>query len=48
MAGVAAEVPKGLKPIMYSIVPFTTMEFEQMGNICYQNLNVKNVGVGRI
>lgn len=35
-------------PFVYSIVPFSTMRnFEQIRNdICYQNLNVKIVGVG--
>jgi len=49
MAGVAAGLAmEGLKPIIYSIVPFTTMRnFEQIRNdICYQNLDVKIVGVG--
>ncbi len=44
-AGMATE---GKIPLIYSIVPFTTMRnFEQIRNdICYQNLNVKIVGVG--
>src|SRR6266404_6573956 len=44
-AGLAAE---GKIPIIYSIIPFITMRnFEQIRNdICYQNLNVKIVGVG--
>lgn len=44
-AGLAAE---GKKPWIYSIVPFVTMRnFEQIRNdICYQNLNVKIVGIG--
>lgn len=49
MAGVAAGLAmEGKKPIIYSIIPFTTMRnFEQIRNdICYQNLNVKIVGVG--
>jgi len=49
MAGVAAGLAiEGYKPVIYSIVPFTTMRnFEQIRNdICYQNLNVKIVGVG--
>jgi transketolase len=49
MAGVAAGLAmEGLTPVIYSIVPFTTMRnFEQIRNdICYQNLNVKIVGVG--
>lgn len=49
MTGMAAGMAmEGRKPIIYSIVPFTTMRnFEQIRNdICYQNLNVKIVGVG--
>lgn len=49
MTGVAAGLAmEGKLPIMYSIVPFVTMRnFEQIRNdICYQNLNVKIVGVG--
>jgi len=49
MTGAAAGLAmEGLKPIIYSIVPFVTMRnFEQIRNdICYQNLNVKIVGVG--
>jgi transketolase len=49
MAGVAAGLAmEGYMPFIYSIVPFTTMRnFEQIRNdICYQNLNVKIVGVG--
>lgn len=49
MAGVAAGLAmEGKIPIIYSIVPFATMRnFEQIRNdICYQNLNVKIVGVG--
>lgn len=49
MAGVAAGMAmEGRTPIIYSIVPFTTMRnFEQIRNdICYQNLNVKIIGVG--
>ena len=49
MAGVAAGMAmEGKTPLIYSIVPFTTMRnFEQIRNdICYQNLNVKIVGVG--
>lgn len=44
-AGLAME---GKIPIIYSIIPFVTMRnFEQIRNdICYQNLNVKIVGVG--
>jgi transketolase len=44
-AGLAAE---GKNPWIYSIIPFVTMRnFEQIRNdICYQNLNVKIVGVG--
>jgi transketolase len=39
---------KGFIAFIYSIVPFVTMRnFEQIRNdICYQNLNVKIVGVG--
>ena len=38
----------GKKPYVYSIIPFATMRpFEQIRNdICYQNLNVKIVGIG--
>src|SRR3989344_5140585 len=38
----------GKKPYIYSIIPFATMRpFEQIRNdICYQNLNVKIIGVG--
>lgn len=49
MTGVAAGMTmEGKIPIIYSIVPFVTMRnFEQIRNdICYQNLNVKIVGVG--
>ena len=49
MTGVAAGLAlEGKLPIIYSIVPFVTMRnFEQIRNdICYQNLNVKIVGVG--
>lgn len=49
MTGVAAGMAmEGMRPIIYSIVPFVTMRnFEQIRNdICYQNLNVKIVGVG--
>ena len=49
MAGVAAGLAiEGKIPVIYSIVPFATMRcFEQIRNdICYQNLNVKIVGVG--
>jgi transketolase len=49
MTGVAAGMAmEGRIPIIYSIVPFSTMRnFEQIRNdICYQNLNVKIVGVG--
>ncbi len=49
MTGVAAGLAmEGLRPVIYSIVPFATMRnFEQIRNdICYQNLNVKIVGVG--
>lgn len=49
MTGMAAGMAmEGKIPIVYSIVPFSTMRnFEQIRNdICYQNLNVKIVGVG--
>jgi transketolase len=49
MTGVAAGLAmEGKIPVIYSIVPFATMRnFEQIRNdICYQNLNVKIVGVG--
>lgn len=49
LTGVAAGLAlEGKKPIMYSIVPFITMRnYEQIRNdICYQNQNVKVVGVG--
>ena len=49
MTGVAAGMAlEGKVPFIYSIVPFITMRnFEQIRNdICYQNLNVKIVGVG--
>ncbi len=49
MAGVAAGLAlNGKKPYLYSIVPFVTLRcLEQIKNdICYQNLNVKIVGVG--
>lgn len=49
MTGVAAGMAiEGLLPVIYSIVPFVTMRnFEQIRNdICYQNSNVKIVGVG--
>lgn len=49
MTGVAAGLAmEGFIPVIYSIVPFTTMRnFEQVRNdICYQGLNVKIVGVG--
>ncbi|MBL7147615.1 MAG: 1-deoxy-D-xylulose-5-phosphate synthase [Nanoarchaeota archaeon] len=38
----------GMKPYIYSIVPFVTMRcYEQIRNdICYQNVDVKIVGVG--
>jgi len=44
-AGLASE---GKIPIIYSIIPFVTMRnFEQIRNdVCYQNLNVKIVGIG--
>jgi len=49
MTGVAAGLAIENKiPFIYSIVPFVTMRnFEQIRNdICYQNLNVKIIGVG--
>lgn len=49
MTGMAAGMAiEGKIPVIYSIVPFTTMRnFEQIRNdICYQNQNVKIVGVG--
>lgn len=49
MTGLAAGMAMENKiPFIYSIVPFTTMRnFEQIRNdICYQNLNVKIIGVG--
>jgi transketolase len=49
MTGVAAGMAMEDKiPFIYSIVPFVTMRnFEQIRNdLCYQNLNVKLIGVG--
>jgi transketolase len=49
MAGVAAGMAMdGLRPFIYSIVPFATLRcFEQIRNdICYHNLPVTIVGVG--
>ena len=49
MMGVAAGLAlSGKKPYVYSIIPFVTMRcFEQIRNdVCYQNLDVKIVGVG--
>lgn len=49
MTGVAAGLAmEGKRPVIYSIVPFVTMRnFEMIRNdICYQDLNVKIVGVG--
>lgn len=49
MTGLAAGLAmEGKIPFIYSIVPFVTMRnFEQIRNdICYQNLNVKIVGIG--
>lgn len=49
MMGVAAGLAmEGKKPYVYSIVPFVTMRcLEQIRNdICYQNLNVKIIGMG--
>lgn len=48
MTGVAAGLAiEGRIPVIYGIIPFVTMRnFEQIRNdICYQNLNVKIVGV---
>ncbi len=49
LTGIAAGLAlEGKIPFIYSIVPFITMRnFEQIRNdICYQNLNVKIIGVG--
>ena len=49
MTGVAAGMAmEGKIPVIYSIVPFASMRnFEMIRNdICYQNLNVKIVGIG--
>ena len=49
MMGVAAGLAlSGKKPYVYSIIPFITMRcLEQIRNdICYQNLDVKIIGVG--
>src|SRR3989344_6891315 len=49
LTGMAAGLAlTGKTPFIYSIVPFVTMRnFEQIRNdICYQNLNVKIVGIG--
>ena len=49
MTGIAAGIAmEGKIPLIYSIVPFVTMRnFEQVRNdICYQDLDVKIVGVG--
>ncbi len=49
MTGVAAGLAtEGKIPFIYSIIPFITMRnFEQIRNdVCYQNLNVKIIGVG--
>lgn len=49
MTGMAAGMAmEGRVPFIYSIVPFATMRnFEQIrDDICYQNLNVKIIGVG--
>lgn len=49
MTGVAAGLAlEGKIPLIYSIIPFVTMRnFEAVRNdFCYQNLNVKIVGVG--
>lgn len=44
-AGLALE---GMKPYVYSIIPFITFRcLEQIRNdVCYQNLNVKIIGMG--
>ena len=50
MIGVAAGLALSEKKVyVYSIVPFVTMRcFEQIRNdICYQNLDVKIIGIGR-
>jgi len=49
MVGIAAGLALSGKTVfIYSIVPFVTMRcFEQISNdLCYQNLNVKIIGVG--
>ncbi len=49
MVSIAAGLAlSGKKPYVYSIIPFATMRpFEQIRNdVCYQNLNVKIIGVG--
>lgn len=49
MVSIAAGLAlSGKKPYIYSIIPFATMRpFEQIRNdICYQNVNVKIVGIG--
>lgn len=49
MIGIASGMAmNGYIPIVYSIIPFLVMRgFEQIRNdVCYQNLNVKVVGVG--
>lgn len=49
MTGVSAGMAmEGKIPFIYSIIPFITMRnFEQVRNdICYQNLNVKIIGIG--
>jgi len=49
MVGMSAGLAlSGKKPYVYSIVPFATLRpFEQIRtDICYQNLNVKIIGVG--
>jgi len=49
MIGVAAGLALcGMKPYVYSIIPFVTMRcFEQIRNdLCYQNVDVKIVGTG--
>jgi len=49
MIGLAAGLAlEGKKPYVFSIIPFTTLRcLEQIRNdLCYQNLNVKIIGVG--
>lgn len=49
MMGVAAGLAiEGKKPYVYSIIPFVILRcLEQIRNdVCYQNLNVKIIGIG--